>query len=106
MSHIPTTTLLTCLSLFALSDASAQCPDPGSVSWLGLEHCPLGAATITTTASNVLQVDNLGSSGLDGVRVALPPMPGNAVHSLFLDPSDVGGDLAWAHLSAPSTSAS
>ena len=55
----------------------------------GLQHCALGNATLNVT-SNKLIVGNLGSSGQDGVRIAL----GNGVGwNAQLEPLDPDGTL-------------
>jgi len=44
-----------------------------SLSYANLTHTPLGGATLTPGSNNTLVVANLGTSGNDGVKVALAP---------------------------------
>jgi hypothetical protein len=62
---------------------------PGSVVYAGLLHQSLGNATLNLTPTNTLIVGNLGSSGLDGVSVTLPPgCAGWGGQFVPLDPSN------------------
>ena len=75
----------------------------------GIDHAGAGVATLHPTAAGLL-VDNLGSSGQDGVEIKLaPPLRGVAVHYTNPDPSNqlpvgaamrlrslgVGSGLSW-----------
>ncbi|MCA8959132.1 MAG: hypothetical protein KDC38_01415, partial [Planctomycetes bacterium] len=53
---------------FALGGVGAFA-QPGALSYEGLAHDPLGAATLGLDGLGRLEVSNLGSSGLDGVEI-------------------------------------
>lgn len=88
MSRLTVAARLAALSLAATTTAAAQ-----GVQWEGLDHFPIGGAQVAVQPGNHLVVSNIGSSGQDGVRIALPPQSGNIVHSLFLDPMDPAGNV-------------
>ena len=47
-------------------------PDFRPIMFAGLNHLPLGQAVLTSTTQGHVSVDNLGSSGHDGVEIRLP----------------------------------
>lgn len=57
-----------CLTAFSLAVCGARAQ---SVVYRGLEHATLGQATLAITSANALHVDNIGATGLDGVRIEL-----------------------------------
>ena len=54
-----------------LSSLAASAAWGQTVVFHGLVHDPLGRATLSIISGNTLHVDNIGSSGLDGVRIEL-----------------------------------
>jgi hypothetical protein len=58
-----------------------------TVTYAGLSHTSLGNATLTAQ-SNRLTIANIGSSGQDGVELALPNVAGWEAHWQPLDPAD------------------
>ncbi|MCX6874974.1 MAG: hypothetical protein NTW21_14375 [Verrucomicrobia bacterium] len=72
---------------FALADEATT---PYSVPFRMHDHFPVGAATLALTdknPTNRLLIGNLGSSGQDGVDIALPK-----ANSVWIQPGDVDGD--------------
>ena len=58
--------------LFAMINTTSRFALANSVSDFGLEYTSLGNATLSLTAQGTVLVSNIGSSGQDGVSVALP----------------------------------
>lgn len=58
----------------------------GDVIAFGRNHSPIGAATLTANQNGTLRVDNLGSSGQDGVSVDLSNAPPD-----FIWEAEIGG---------------
>lgn len=59
--------MIACSWILLVAEAGAQ---PGSLDYAGFNHSPLGGATLSINPDGNLEVSNIGSSGLDGVRVA------------------------------------
>lgn len=58
-----------------------------SIPFSGFDNSPLGNATLALTPDGLLAVANIGSSGQDGVEIALP-----ASNSVTIMPGDIDGD--------------
>ena len=79
-----------------LSAGGGQASLGTSTLFAGLQHDPLGNASLAPGANDSLVVSNLGSSGQDGVRVALGEAQS---HRLMFQPPPVGGLPVGAFLS-------
>lgn len=60
-----------CIAGLALTFAAGSAYAVECVKFEGLEHCPVGGATVTSTSEGSLKVGNFGASGQDGVNISL-----------------------------------
>ncbi|MBN2020949.1 MAG: hypothetical protein JW749_12085 [Sedimentisphaerales bacterium] len=79
-----------------------EIPEPPAVDFCGLTHWPLGNAQLNIDSNGFLAVSNIGSSGNDGTRVALPQNI-TSLHVNYLDVGDPYQFPVGSYIQATST---
>lgn len=85
--------------LFVAALVLASSAMANTVIYQGLSHTSLGSAVLVPSGSDLI-VNNIGSSGLDGVAVDINPAGLYQMDWLPLDPTDVTPDVELLKLSA------
>jgi plastocyanin len=69
---------------------------PATINFAGLDHTPLGNATLADSGTGTLTVSNIGSSGLDGVSIDLGETADGFAAIFPLDPAGPpGASFSW-----------